>query len=141
MSILLYSFSIHAGKGWITTKCEPSMREKSMRKGRKLDAHLVMPMFGSEPRFEPEPTRTGPRFGSEFKEIAEPNPRSGSRFREWAMGLNLSEPGSNRTFLGNEAGSRGVKISFEMIECPRPSIPKVENSAFVCTVSMMASTL
>ena len=65
---------------------------------------VVMPMFGSELRFEPEPTRTGPRFGSGFKEIIEPNPRSGSRFREHAMGLNLFKPGSNRTFLGGQSG-------------------------------------
>jgi len=61
---------------------------------------LVMPMFSSEPWFEPEPTRTGPRFGPRFKEFIEPNLRSGSRFREWMMGLNPSEPGSNWTFLG-----------------------------------------
>ena len=32
-----------------------------------------MPMFGSEPRLEPEPTRTRHRFGSGFKEIIELN--------------------------------------------------------------------
>jgi len=45
MSILLHSFSIHAGKGWITTKCEPSMKEKSMRKERKLDARSMLPGY------------------------------------------------------------------------------------------------
>ena len=64
---------------------------------------LVIPMFGSEPQFEPEPTRTGPRFRSGFKEIIEPNPRSRSRFREHAMGLNLSKLGSNQTFLGGQS--------------------------------------
>ena len=63
---------------------------------------IVMPMFGSEPWFKPEPTRTGPRFGSGFKEIIEPHPRSRSRFREQVMGLNLSEPGLNQTFLGRQ---------------------------------------
>jgi len=65
-----------------------------------------MLMFGSELQFEPEPPRTGPRFGSKFEEIAEPNPRSGSAFREWTMGLNLSEPGSDRTFFGALARRR-----------------------------------
>ena len=30
---------------------------------------LVMPVFGSEPQFEPEPAWTGPRFSPKFKEF------------------------------------------------------------------------
>ena len=102
---------------------------------------IVMPMFSSEPQFEPEPTRTGPRFGPRFKDIIEPNPRSRSRFREWTMGLNLSKPGSNWTFWVGKAGSCWVRISLKMIKCWPPSILKVESSVLMCTVSMMASIL
>ena len=35
--------------------------------------------FGSEPWFEPEPTRTGPRFGPRFVSRVEPNQWCGSR--------------------------------------------------------------
>ena len=59
---------------------------------QNIPTKLVMLMFGSEP------TRTGPRFGSKFKEIVEPNTRFRSRFREWTTRLNVTEPGSNRTF-------------------------------------------
>ena len=31
--------------------------------------NVVMPMFGSEPRFEPEPSWTGPGFGSRFNKL------------------------------------------------------------------------
>ena len=54
---------------------------------------LVMPWFSSELWFEPEPVRTGPRFRSRFREIAEPDLKSGSVFRILRMGPNLSEPG------------------------------------------------
>jgi hypothetical protein len=60
-------------------------------------ASVVMPWFGSEPRFDPEPAWTRPRFGPRFKEFPEPNLRSGSRFRGWTMGLNLSKPSSTQT--------------------------------------------
>ena len=59
---------------------------------RNIPTKLVMLMFGSEPWFKPEPTRTGPRFGSKFEEIVEPNARFRSRFREWMTRLNATEP-------------------------------------------------
>src|ERR1700678_469132 len=59
---------------------------------------LGMPQFGSEPKFEPELCRTGPKFGSRFGIFVEPNLRSGSRFGEILHLPNLVEPGSNRTF-------------------------------------------
>ena len=43
---------------------------------------VVMPKFGSEPRFEPEPLGPNPKFGSRFRAFAEPNPRSSSRFSQ-----------------------------------------------------------
>ncbi len=61
---------------------------------------LVMPWSGSEPRVDPEPVWTGPRFGSKFREMAELNLRSGSVFAMLRMQPNLSELGSDRTFLG-----------------------------------------
>ena len=39
-----------------------------------------MPQFGSEPKFEPELFRTGPRFGPKFNEITEPDLKSSPRF-------------------------------------------------------------
>ena len=92
-------------------------------------------MFGSEPRFEPEPTWTGPRFGPRFNEIIEPNPRSGSRFREQTMGMNLSEPGSNRTFLG---GRGGQLLSWKFVQNDKTSASTVENCALTCTAPTMA---
>src|SRR5260221_6583200 len=44
------------------------------------NAVLVMPQSGSEPRFGPEPFRTGPKSGSRFGNGAEPDRKSGSRF-------------------------------------------------------------
>ena len=43
--------------------------------------HLVMLKFGSEPWFEPELMRTGPKFTSKFTVLAEPNAKSSSAFR------------------------------------------------------------
>ena len=40
----------------------------------------MMPQFGSEPKFEPELFRTGPRFGPRFSESTEPHHKSGSTF-------------------------------------------------------------
>jgi hypothetical protein len=39
-----------------------------------------LPEFGSEPKFEPELLRTGPKFSSRSGRNAEPNLKSGSRF-------------------------------------------------------------
>lgn len=58
---------------------------------------LVMARFGSEPRFEPEPMRTEPKFGSRFGLQPEPNLRSSSRFGQIVICLNLVRTGSNRT--------------------------------------------
>ena len=45
---------------------------------------LVLPQFGSEPRFKPEPGRTELKFSSRFKAPAEPNLRFSSRF-SWTL--------------------------------------------------------
>ena len=58
---------------------------------------IVMARFGSEPRFEPEPMRTEPKFGSRFGLHPEPNLRSSSRFGQIVICLNLVRTGSNRT--------------------------------------------
>jgi hypothetical protein len=42
--------------------------------------HVAMPQSGSEPKFEPELVRTGPKFGSRFGGGAEPEHKSGSAF-------------------------------------------------------------
>src|ERR1700678_4300382 len=54
-----------------------------------------MPKFGSEPKFEPELLRTGPKFSSKFSTFAEPNLKFSSRFSQTSILLNLFEPGSN----------------------------------------------
>ena len=50
---------------------------------------LGMPQFGSEPKFEPELFRTGPKFGPRFGGSAEPNHKSGSVFGQGAKSTNL----------------------------------------------------
>lgn len=60
-----------------------------------------MPQFGSEPKFEPELLRTGPKFGPRFGGCAEPDHKFSSGFGQGAKSLNLAEPGSNRTFFLN----------------------------------------
>src|SRR5271168_2998042 len=59
---------------------------------------IGLPQFGSELKFEPEPCRTGPKFGSRFGIFVEPNLWSSSRFGEILDLPNLVEPGSNQTF-------------------------------------------
>ena len=58
----------------------PSRLEPDLAQARA--SCLVMPKFGSEPRFEPEPLGPNPKFGSRFRAFAEPNPRSSSRFSQ-----------------------------------------------------------
>jgi hypothetical protein len=48
-----------------------------------------MPQSGSEPKFEPELFRTGPKFGPRFDGCAEPDHKSGSGFRQGVTLLNL----------------------------------------------------
>ena len=43
---------------------------------------IVLPKFGSEPRFEPEPLEPNSKFSSRFGVFAEPNLRSSSRFSQ-----------------------------------------------------------
>jgi hypothetical protein len=73
--------------------------QESKRTVREHEMHevrsLVMARFGSEPRFEPEPMRTEPKFSSRFGLQPEPNLRSSSRFRQIAICLNLVQTGSN----------------------------------------------
>ena len=125
---------------FLSLYCSTVFLSSTMQEGNSSFEGVVMPMFGSEPWFKPEPTRTGPRFGPKFKEIIEPNPRSGSTFREWTMALNTSKPGSNRTFLGQ--GGQSLSYNFIWNDKMSASInPEGRNGAFVCTVSMMARTL
>jgi len=56
-----------------------------------------MARFGSEPRFEPEPMRTEPKFSSRFGLQPELNLRSSLRFRQIAICLNLVRTGLNQT--------------------------------------------
>ena len=48
----------------------------------KFDLNLGMPQSGSEPKFEPELFRTGPKFGPRFGWKVEPDHKSGSRFEQ-----------------------------------------------------------
>jgi len=59
---------------------------------------IVMARFGSEPRFEPEPMPTEPKFSSRFGLQPELNLRSSSRFRQIAICMNLvqTEPNLSR---------------------------------------------
>ena len=47
-----------------------------------LLATIGMPQSGSEPKFEPELFRTGPKFGPRFGWKVEPDHKSGSRFEQ-----------------------------------------------------------
>ena len=47
---------------------------------KKYYCSLVLPGSGSEPRFGPEPFRTGPKSGSKFGTGPEPDPKSGPGF-------------------------------------------------------------
>ena len=58
-----------------------------------------MPQFGSEPKFEPELFRTGPKFSPRFGGCAELDHKFSSGFRQGSKSLNLAEPGSNQTFF------------------------------------------
>ena len=53
---------------------------------------LVLPQFGSGPKFEPEPFRTGPKFSSKFKGFVELNRKFSSGFRQMQNYVNLFEP-------------------------------------------------
>jgi len=51
---------------------------------------LVMPQFGSEPRFEPEPAELNSKFSPKFRDFSEPNLKSNSRFSQCYGGSNLN---------------------------------------------------
>ena len=51
---------------------------------------VVMPQFGSEPRFEPEPAEPNSKFSSRFRDVSEPNLKSSSRFSQCYGGSNLN---------------------------------------------------
>jgi hypothetical protein len=53
---------------------------------------LVLPQFGSGPKFEPEPFRTGPKFSSKFDGLAELNRKFSPGFKQAKNYLNLFEP-------------------------------------------------
>jgi len=54
------------------------------------EIQLVMPQFGSEPRFEPEPAEPNAKFSSRFRDLPEPNLKSSSRFSQHHGGSNLN---------------------------------------------------
>ena len=58
---------------------------------------IVLPKFGPELRFEPEPMKTGPKFSPEFRYFAELNAGFDSGFKQSLVPLNAFELGSNRT--------------------------------------------
>ena len=63
--------------------------------------YLVMPWSGSEPWFEPELFRTGPKSGSRFGNGPEPDLRSSSRFGAGRTFENRSGPVRTRTANGH----------------------------------------
>ena len=68
---------------WSTSKfCDCFWVIFAVRKWKPFSLEVVMPKFGSEPRFEPEPLGPNPKFGSRFRAFAEPNLRSSSRFSQ-----------------------------------------------------------
>ena len=48
----------------------------------RIEFEVVMPKFGSELRFEPEPLGPNSKFSSKFRVFSEPNLRSSSRFSQ-----------------------------------------------------------
>src|SRR6267154_5485473 len=77
---------------------------------------LVLPQSGSEPRFEPELLRTGPKFGSKSSVRPEPNAWFGPWFAQVSIFLNLFEPMHPRLFRGGLLRSVGrVRESFLVI--------------------------
>jgi hypothetical protein len=60
-----------------TTRRAGITNDESIAVARKA---VVMPQFGSEPRFEPEPPEPNSKFGSRFRALSEPNLKSSSRF-------------------------------------------------------------
>jgi hypothetical protein len=57
----------------------------------QADIRLVLPQSGSEPKFEPELLRTGPKFGPKFVRETEPDLRSSLRFRKGQQNANPFE--------------------------------------------------
>jgi hypothetical protein len=54
-------------------------------------SQIAMPQSGSEPKFEPELFRTGPKFGPKFKRLAEPNLKSSPGFETDQKNMNPFE--------------------------------------------------
>ena len=60
------------GLGWLRLGFSPSHSF--------MQLHIVLPKFGSEPKFEPEPLGPNSKFSSRFRIFAELNLRSSSKF-------------------------------------------------------------
>src|ERR1700683_5024928 len=92
-----------------------------------------MPRFGPQPKFEPEPGRTGPRSGLKVQASGRTGPMV--RFEVQRMtgfcrtGLNPSEP--NLSYYG---AVRGPKKLPHMLEGPKPRKP-VKNMQYSTRVS------
>ena len=109
--------------------------------------YLVMPMFGSEPWFEPEPAWTRPRFGPRFKETVGPQVKvQRNRWTEPKVRVKVqrmvNSAECDRTFLGRW-GRQGwatteLESHFRMMNTSAFIYP---NGALVCIVSTMASML
>ena len=57
----------------------------------------MLPKFGPELRFEPEPMKTGLKFSPEFRYFAELNAGFDSGFKQSLVPLNAFELGLNQT--------------------------------------------
>src|ERR1700733_9024040 len=96
-----------------------------------------MPQSGSEPKFEPELFRTGPRFGPKFSEIAEPDLKFSPRFNRAPENANPFErvrtsvtivrnPSPlrlmyfRRTTSCNAKMNRGIPIAINLLDEFRP---------------------
>ena len=61
-----------------------------LRYSLAVSTHLLMPQFGSELRFEPEPAEPNSKFSSRFRDVSELNLKSSSRFSQCYGGSNLN---------------------------------------------------
>jgi hypothetical protein len=72
----------------------------------KVCSLVGLPRFGSEPRSEPEPTRTGPSVQSKVQEISGPDRFSRSGFKEFRFSLNRVQLGPDRSEPRTEYSER-----------------------------------
>jgi len=80
---------------------------------------IVMPQFGPELRFGPEPGRTGPESGSKFGMGGEPDPKSGSGFGRAPQIANVFGPGPN---LKAGAAPQHSPKNEHVVSCTHPCL-------------------